>query len=607
MSNNTVTFFQAESPPQSMRVVPVAVEVDGLGAPWLELLEISRDTGTQLNQARLRVAGHPLGPTVRFEGIASVAQPGQSIRASYVAPANPAGRQQLLWPLFAGVICEGHASLDDDKDGLAIIARDELTYRDGTVVAGMRVLAGGGDTVFVSASEAIFNPDGSGNCSGAAMVVAGRSRHVFELNPAKADYWTYARAIRYIAMEYMSIDAITSSTLAALETMTADQILRDVDITGLTPIKAVGRLCERAGLQYYLVHAPLADGQSIATLQFYRHGKGRRVFLRHQGAGGRLDLSQTNVASCSLRSDHTRQPIQLRGRGGRKRYEATFALVPGWAAALEENDYDRYSASTNEHFLEVQDVFRKWVLNEAGDYSAAPFNRGDPTDLSGVFGDDNYARRRRRFWPCLSCGASGKSLGYYLEVSYDNGAYWQQYIGAFDNLLDECGIYLSGNQLDPELWSAVVAGTLALRITAAIDGDSRLEVTVNDAPVSGIRPVRSKLLDLGHEFKYRQVSSSSIFHDNSTTELGEPDLADDSVSMRGLLRDHLNRIRQERLSGRTVLPWVHPDIWPGDTVTGIEGRDVDFRWRRHAGEYAPQVQKVVLSFGREWTTAITFG
>lgn len=62
----------------------------------------------------------------------------------------------------------------------------------------------------------------------------------------------------------------------------------------------------------------------------------------------------------------------------------------------------------------------------------------------------------------------------------------------------------------------------------------------------------------------------------------------------------LDEAGRHDFSGSVVLPWIHPDIWPGDVVESIDGRKLDFGKER-------LIEKVTLRFGDEWTTTLGFG
>jgi hypothetical protein len=351
---------------------------------------------------------------------------------------------------------------------------------------------------------------------------------------------------------------------------------------------------------------PVGERDVKDVLQFYRWGDGRRTFLRHQQAGEKLDVAKTNVAQCFLQTNRPAETIRVIGRGAAKRFEATFELVGGWDPNLEENNYDLYSPATNPNFRTVRDVFRKWVLNEGGDYTGEPFNRGAAYDFSSVFGNANFNAHRRRFSPCLSANALGKSLGYYLEISYDGGDTWQEYSGAFDHLLDECGVYLNSSQMDLLMWYAIKKELLRFRITATVEADESLEAMVYDGPQKSARPVRTYVVELGHEFQYHQVTAASIFHNATGDEFGRPGECDDRESMRGLLRDRLTSLRQERLAGKARLAWVQPNLWPGDIVTGLQGRELDMKQLAGVREHDVQVRQVKMLWDESWSTEIEF-
>ena len=263
------------------------------------------------------------------------------------------------------------------------------------------------------------------------------------------------------------------------------------------------------------------------------------------------------------------------GQGDFKVYEATFELVKAWDTADEDTDYGKFSPSTNPDFYQVKDVYRKWCLNEAGDYSDAPYNQGEAFDFSKIFGSSNFARRRRRFWPALSTDKQGKSLGYFLQVSFDNGLHWWQYLYAFNNLLDECGVWLSSDQLDVNTWVAALKGVLRFRITASVISDERLSCIVADGPVNSTVPVVEQLITVPRQFKYRKVSGQSIFAGCSDETLGTPDEIDDSTMLYEFVRKRaaVASATSETASVRTA--YLALDYEVGDKVSASpESRDL---------------------------------
>lgn len=220
-------------------------------------------------------------------------------------------------------------------------------------------------------------------------------------------------------------------------------------------------------------------------------------------------------------------------------------------------------------------MYRKWCLNEAGDYTGQPYNQGDAFDFSRVFEKGRFARSRRRFWPALSADLQGKSLGYFLEVSYDSGANWWQYLYAFNNLLDECGIWLSSDQLDVDTWVASLKGLLKFRITASVTSDERLSATAADGPAGSMIPVVDHLITLPRQFKYRKVSTQSIFYGGTNEGLGVADEVDDAGALYEYIRHTAQGSAEVIETADVQTPYLVFDYGLGDKITcSPESRDL---------------------------------
>ncbi|GAI09177.1 unnamed protein product, partial [marine sediment metagenome] len=218
---------------------------------------------------------------------------------------------------------------------------------------------------------------------------------------------------------------------------------------------------------------------------------------------------------------------------------------------------------------------RKWCLNEAGDYCGAPYNQGDAFDFSKIFGSSDFIRRRRRFWPTLTTDKQGKSLGYFLQVSFDDGSHWWQYLHAFNILLDECGVWLSSDRLDVDTWVAALKGVLKFRITASIISDERLTCIVSDGPVNSTVPVVEHIITLPRQFKYRKVSDQSIFAGPYDETLGTADEVDDTDALYEFVR-HRAVVSSETIETIDIqTPNLVFDYKVGDRVSASpESRDL---------------------------------
>ena len=76
--------------------------------------------------------------------------------------------------------------------------------------------------------------------------------------------------------------------------------------------------------------------------------------------------------------------------------------------------------------------------------------------------------------------------------------------------------------------------------------------------------------------------------------------------MCGYLREQLARLRREESAGSAELVFVRPDVWPGDVVKQISGRNLNLKQLTGPDEYAPQVKSVCMKLAKDWTTTIRF-
>jgi len=453
--------------------------------------------------------------------------------------------------------------------------------------------------LFLAGVDTVFNPSGKPNAKVEQIEHNGLCYTVFCGEPSAARAWSYAEVIDYLLCEYAPGGRLARPGVERLRALTEAQTVRDLDVTGLNLTEALHRCCERIGLEFKFVPR-LVEAGPRETIVFYKPGQGRAVELNCQRAGERLSISRTNIARLASRKNFWPVTHKYIGLGDFKVYEATFALVLAWDPADEDTDYDKFSPLTNADFYKVKDVYRRWCLNEAGDYSGVPYDQGDAFDFSKIFESTNFARRRRRFWPVLTADKEGKSLGYFLEVSFDDGVHWWQHLYAFNNLLDECGVWLSSDRLDVDTWVAALKGVLKFRITASVESDERLNCSVADGPVGSTAAVVEHILDCRRQFKYRKVSPASIFANVSDGALGEPDEVDDSAGL-------YEFVRKAAAAGGEIIetvdvqtPYLAYDWQVGDRVTSSpESRDL--LGCRKDSRSVSWLKQVRMDFGKQWT------
>ncbi len=599
--SNRIDFFQSAQTQLALPAVSIAVLVDGVLCPFLEPREIVYSCWPEFGWAKLvyNAAAHTGVEPMAVEDVEFQYAIGKRIAIQQYYNGVPPGAAAFGYPVFAGQIDGIESKFTPSGESVEIMARDFSANLKRICVYGQRLSATGGSALFLAGMDTVFNPNGKANAYPSPTQLNGKSYTIFCAEPSQSKFWSYAEVIDYVLCEYLPSGQLGTPTVNQLKVLTDNQTVRDLDITGLNLVEALYRCCHRIGLKFKFVPRPVATGPSQAII-FYKSGSGRVVELNCQHAGEELSISKTNIAAVYKKKSFWPITHRYIGQGNFRIYEATFDLVKAWDGTLESDDYDKFSPSTNPDFYQVRSVYRKWCLNEVGDYSGPPCNQGDVFDFSKVFETKNFAPRRRRFRPALTSDKQGKSLGYFLQVSFDSGSSWWQYLYAFNNLLDECGVWLSSDRLDIETWVAALQGTLRFRITASVVSDERLSSTVANGPVDSAAPVVEHILTLTRQFKYRKVSSQSIFAGIQNDALGVPDEADDSVALYEFVRHWAATSPEtiERIDVKT--PYLELNYSVGDRVsTGPDSRDLlgcrgdnRSRWR---------VERVQMDFEKQCT------
>jgi len=603
--SNRIDFFQSEQTQSALPATTISVLLDGMLCPILEPVEIVRGGWPEFSRARLAynpAAFTAAGPD-NVENLQTKLAAGKTICIRQYFNGVPPDAAAFSFPVFCGQIEKIETTMGPKGENVEITAVDFSANLKRISVYGQRAAKGEGEGVFLAGLDTIFNPDSKPNANPAPVAVGGESYTIFCAEPSQSRLWSYAEAIDYLLCEYLPSGQLQIPGIGQLKALTENQIVRDLDVTGLNLLESLQRCCDRVDLRFKFVPRPRHTSGGAGPKQaivFYKNETGRAVELNCQWPKEQLNISKTNVIRLHSRKDFWPITHRYIGQGDFKVYEATFELIKAWDPGLEDTDYDKFSPSTNPVFYQVKDVYRKWCLNEAGDYSGAPYNRGDVFDFSRIFQSNNFGRRRRRFWPVLSTDKQGKSLGYFLQVSFDGGLHWWQYLYAFNNLLDECGIWLSSDQLDVDTWIAALKGVLRFRITASVVSDERLTAAVADGPVNSVVPVVEHIVTLPRQFKFRRVSERSIFANAANDTLGVPDQVDDSDALYEFVRHWATGAPQTIEIVDVQTPYLVFDYQVGDRVaTSPESRDL--LGCRSDSRIAGFVERVQMDFAKQCT------
>jgi len=334
MSHYGLTHQYRHPMEHSVQALPLMVELDGMPAPNLEVVEIVRQAGSVLNCARFQIQPEPGGSKGRWEELTRAVEPGHAVTGRLPLPARLTEYGLAGWPLFRGVICRGRANLRGALERAEVEACDELVYRDRRILNGIRICGDDHTMVWEEGAEAVFNPDGTGNRSEVKIQRNAQEYYIFEQDMEHAEIWRYEDAIEYLAEEYLGRGVLGRGAKASIRNYSAHAIPRDVSVTGLTALEAMDRLCEEAGLVFAKDYVPGAGELIIEAIRFCGKGCGRRLRWRHQKAGESLDFRRTNLAECTVETKgivpEDGQEIRWRESG---RMDLTGEAVIPWLAA----------------------------------------------------------------------------------------------------------------------------------------------------------------------------------------------------------------------------------------------------------------------------------
>ncbi len=468
--------------------------------------------------------------------------------------------------IFTGTI-EGMESRFDNKHwNMELTAKDFGAALDRRMIRGQRRSDEVNGPFLDEAVRCIFNQNDQPNRARDRIWHDGKNYYPFAGPEEKSQWWTAAQAVEYLLCEYVLYGELVCDAAWKMEQWCGDMILYDLNVTSTSAFEAIGKICRLCGIGFYL--AP--SGNDIGPRQrivFYQPGGEGSAELFIPGRDDNPELSETCIVSVRRRQDFHPVVQAFTGVGEIREYEATFELQPGWDDSLEGLDATYYKRSAI-NFESVQDVYRKWVLNEAGDYVQPGY------DLSPIFGTADYRKIRRRFYKSLTLNDKGESEGICLEVSYD-GITWHRYADSYRVLSGECGVWLSSYAISGEIWQAWFDGTLRFRVTAVIRGDNRLRGRYEDGPAHSCAPVLEHTVRLPRKFAYRIVTPQSRFYDEVLAGTRESEQTDDQAPLDQYLRQYgrSHRYVFEKTQVETALPCA--GFWPGQRILACpDGRNL---------------------------------
>jgi hypothetical protein len=217
----------------------------------------------------------------------------------------------------------------------------------------------------------------------------------------------------------------------------------------------------------------------------------------------------------------------------------------------------------------------------------------------------------------ISTSPDGRSLGVWVEVSFNSGMTWQQQSGGVRVLDDRVGVYFDCENpteivpagADPaimNLWYAIVTQTFRVRATGVIESDERLMATFSaERLASPTLQLNSVAIRRPESFQYASRSHTT----NVLNTVGtQPKERDDSQAITALAERFARTNQDRQVHVAPVIPWIETGYLLGDQITEIRGRQVRFATVRGPGTRYPAVleRRIVLKDGR-YETLLTLG
>lgn len=514
-------------------------------------------------------------------------RPGQSVTARLVSGGTLPGAPGPGLVLFEGRVVRLAADLTGDGESFRFEAEDPVADVLRRRVSGQRLRTAAGDDDVVDGLALVFNPEGRPNAAYEPhQPEEGDPYTIFApAGTPTAVAWTLGQAVTYVLSEFAQTDGLSLPTGDEVANVVGDLAVCDVSLEGQTLGQALDALLELVGART-LVSVEPGEAGVTRRLSLWSRSQAPMAWLTHQVVGAEFTPTSTNIAALAVAIHLECAPRRYVARGDRKIYESTFDLVAAWDATLESYDPDDFSPGANANFAAGRDVFRKWVLNEDGRYTADPYNRGDPPDLSTLFEGAKYVRRPRRLLPCLSRDALGRSHGVYAEISLDGGQSWQRLTLAARVLTDECGLYFTEDLLPDRYLAAVMRHQVRVRVTAAIEADAYLKFERPDDGTDDL-PGRARHIAVPAGYRYRRVAETSRFYGSPS-----PDEVDDSERLQALLDAAYEADRSVPVTGCLRVPWLALEHSIGESVWSIAWRNVQIALDEFGYRARPVVRRV---------------
>ena len=420
------------------------------------------------------------------------------------------------------------------------------------------------------------------------------------------EMWTLAEAIKYLAWALNPGEANVLNPFAVdlpgVFGASVDDVRNTVIKRGTYLPEALDQLLEPLGYLWRV--EKFAVG--VRNLTFAKKGSGGNlVWVNHQRFNTAFDPAETNTESSGIAFDGSSIINNLEIHGSPQEFEVTVELARGWPDSQDDTDADSL-AKTSDGFDTVRNAYRRWVLNEAGDYIGLRpeitglFTTAFSTALDGIGLLTAFQARRRKLLPTLTLNSNGtesigNERGVQIEFLDYDGMTWKPVENWGCKILQqEAGIYIDSERVPEELLDQRANGKI--RVTATL----RADFPVFAVAAGGSSPLietAGAILNMDGTFQLREVTSLSQYSGG-----GNPTLAvDDRTAMGTFAANLVDVFNQAEVSGPIALDGVDQHGYlPMDRVQGIQFRNVSFETRSGNGTF-PQIVSVTYDIENQRT------
>ncbi len=606
---------------QSSRpALPITVLINGQRNVTLHPLVAQRSCGgKRLDFATLQLHG-------RIGGLLS--GPGDVWEVTLLSEVNQGGRTRDF-VYFWGKVSKKRLVIGQNDEFIEYVARLE-PWHFGAPLSTYPVFNPANKQFQAIDGPVIFNPQIDGeiwaNCHNSKLVPIGTQKVPVFLDPESVRStgaagiqagtttpWTLSKAVFWACNWLNDQKFVGNPTLPELQAVFDDQrdLLRNLKLRiGLYLPTVLDELLDPLGYQWFVQH----KDRKTRKIVVYKRGKGtRRNNVGLQPAGQELDINASNLKEApGLEIDHAGLVNSVEGLGDWIEIEGTFELYRGWPESqdslrLQPSRLQKNKNSSN------PDAWRRWVLNEAGDYAKLRKKVGkipEFYDFSSLVDPSFAPPKRRKFLPTLSLKTDGTPAGtihgtlveYFHSTAADNGT-WKEVPHEFRLLEHECGVEFTGEHVPQEFLQS--GDRLKLRITATIRFDQRLRGFAPRRPTS-LQPDEKRItLDLHERFHLRKVDKSSIYYSEVTG--ANPSRISLQVDDSAALQSYCEKIRDvfdfPTVDGPLRLEGIDRIGYQlGDSIDAIIGRGIVLKDSRQKDASGPQVVGITYDFQRQHTT-----